>query len=173
MTAPRLEIDLNKIYHNARRLVERLAERGVSLTGVTTATLGLPETAHVMLRAAVSHPGDSRIDNIETMRRTGISAPMVRIRSPMLSQTKQVVVHADTRFNTRIDVIRRLSCAALDAKFTHGIVLMVEPGDLREGILSVETMRFVHRIPGCPNIVIRGIDPGSHRSSTTALWSAP
>ena len=32
---PRLEIDLDKIHHNARTLVERLAKRGISVTGVT------------------------------------------------------------------------------------------------------------------------------------------
>ncbi len=42
MTAPRLEIDLDKIHHNARTLVERLAKRGISVTGVTKATLGSP-----------------------------------------------------------------------------------------------------------------------------------
>ena len=29
MTAPRLELDLDKIYHNAHTLVERLAARGI------------------------------------------------------------------------------------------------------------------------------------------------
>ncbi|MGB6002215.1 MAG: alanine/ornithine racemase family PLP-dependent enzyme, partial [Thermoanaerobaculia bacterium] len=42
MTAPRLEIDLDKIQHNARTLVELLAVRGISVTGVTKATLGSP-----------------------------------------------------------------------------------------------------------------------------------
>ena len=34
MTAPRLEVDLQKIHHNARSLVERLAVRGIAVTGV-------------------------------------------------------------------------------------------------------------------------------------------
>ena len=38
--APRLEIDLDKIYHNAYTLVQRLKRHGISVTGVTKATLG-------------------------------------------------------------------------------------------------------------------------------------
>lgn len=157
MTAPRLEIDLNKIYHNARTLVELLADRGISVTGVTKATLGLPEIANALLQAGVSNLGDSRIENIETMRRGGISAPMTLIRSPMLSQTKQVVAHADVSFNTEIGVIRNLSLAAQDAKITHGVVLMVELGDLREGILSQDLIRVAEKTLDYPNITLTGI----------------
>ena len=74
---PRLEIDLDKIQHNARTLVELLAKRGISVTGVTKATLGSPEIAGALLRAGVSSLGDSRIENIEAMRRAGVPAAMI------------------------------------------------------------------------------------------------
>ncbi len=53
MTAPRLNIDLDKIYHNAHTLVELLADRGISVTGVTKAVLGSPKVADVLIRAGV------------------------------------------------------------------------------------------------------------------------
>ena len=71
MTAPRLEIDLKKIQDNARVLVTRLADRGIGVTGVTKASLGSPEIAGALLRAGVRGLGDSRIENIEAMRRAG------------------------------------------------------------------------------------------------------
>jgi ornithine racemase len=71
MTAPRLEIDLAKIRHNARTLVERLGRRGIAVTGVTKATLGSPIIAEALLTAGVQKLGDSRIENIEAMRRAG------------------------------------------------------------------------------------------------------
>ena len=88
---PRLEIDLDKIHHNARTLVERLAKRGISVTGVTKATLGSPEIACALLRAGVSSLGDSRIENIEAMRRARVAASTTLIRSPMLGQVDRVV----------------------------------------------------------------------------------
>jgi predicted amino acid racemase len=157
MTAPRLEINLEKIHHNARVLVQRLALRGVSVTGVTKACLGSPEIAGAMVRAGVQGLGDSRIENIEAMRRAGIRAPMTLIRSPMPSQTERVVAAADTSFNTELDVIAMLASAARRAGTTHEIVLMVELGDLREGIMPGDLEAIVREVLCFPNIVLKGI----------------
>ena len=157
MTTPRLEIDLDKIHHNARTLVELLAERGISVTGVTKASLGSPEIAGAFLRAGVSALGDSRIENIEAMRRARVPAAMTLIRSPMLSQVEQVVTHADVSFNTELDVISKLSSAAQAARRTHGVVLMVELGDLREGIMPGDLEKTVRETLRFPNIALKGI----------------
>ena len=81
MPTPRLEIDLEKISHNTRTLVERLADRDISVTGVTKATLGSVEIAAALLQAGVKTLGDSRIENIEAMRLGQTLAPMTLILS--------------------------------------------------------------------------------------------
>lgn len=157
MNAPRLEIDLDKIHHNACTLVERLSARGISVTGVTKASLGCREIAMAWLRAGVRGLGDSRIENIESMRDAQVPSTMTLIRSPMLSQVQQVVEQADISFNTELDVIRQLSSAAQKAKRTHGVVLMVELGDLREGIMPEELVETVRETLRLPNIQLKGI----------------
>jgi len=157
MAAPRLEIDLDKIGHNARTLVKRLGKRGISVTGVTKATLGSAEVAATLLQAGVKTLGDSRIENIEAMRIGQPSASMTLIRSPMLSQAQRVVRYADVSCNTEIEVIRRLSAAAQQAGCSHGIVLMVELGDLREGIMPDDLPDFVRETLSLPNIDFKGI----------------
>jgi predicted amino acid racemase len=157
MSAPRLEIDLGKIYHNARTLVERLARRGISVTGVTKATLGSAEIAATLLRAGVKSLGDSRIENIEALRLARIDAAMTLIRSPMLSQVERVVRHADVSFNTEMEVIKRLSLAAQKADCVHAVVLMVELGDLREGIPPNELIDCVRQTCALPRIRFKGI----------------
>ncbi|ASK33318.1 alanine racemase [Alcanivorax sp. N3-2A] len=157
MSAPRLEIDLDKITHNARVLVEDLGARGIVVTGVTKAALGAVEVAKAMLRAGVSGLGDSRIENIEAMRLQRISAPIMLIRSPMLSQAERVVKCADISFNTELAVVRRLSAAAQNAERTHGIVLMVELGDLREGILPADLINAAREVVRLPHLALTGI----------------
>ena len=157
MTAPRLEIDLDKIYDNARALVDRLAVRGISVTGVTKATLGSPAIAATLLRAGVRGLGDSHIENIETLRRAQVTAPLTLIRSPMLSQVDRVAQYADTSFNTELDIIRQLSCAARKAKKVHGIVLMVELGDLREGVMPKDLKAIARDTLRLPQLALRGI----------------
>ena len=155
--APRLEIDLNKLVHNARTLVERLASRGITVTGVTKVTLGSVEVANMLLQAGVRSLGDSRIENIEAMRLARVIAPMALIRSPMLSQAAQVVAHADISFNSEIEVIRKLSVEAQKIQRTHEVVLMVELGDLREGIMPDDLLDLVAETLRLPNIKFKGI----------------
>ncbi|MFT4562511.1 MAG: putative amino acid racemase [Gammaproteobacteria bacterium] len=155
--APRLEIDLDKIYHNAHTLVQRLSSRGISVTGVTKATLGSTDIANTLLRAGVSSLGDSRIENIESMRHENASARMTLIRSPMISRAAETVKFADTSFNTEIEVIRQLSVEAKKAGRRHHVMLMVELGDLREGIMPDDLIHAVRETCCLPNIVFEGI----------------
>lgn len=157
MSAPRLEIDLDKIYHNAHTLVDRLAQRGISVTGVTKATLGSAEIAATLLRAGINTLGDSRIENIELMRRAQPLTPMILIRSPMLSQVERVVRSANVSCNSEIEVIRKLSLAAQRADRVHGVILMVELGDLREGIMPADLLDTVRQTLDLPNIQFKGI----------------
>jgi ornithine racemase len=157
LTAPRLEIDLGKIRHNARALVNLLGTRGISVSAVTKAALGLPDIARALLAAGVSGLADSRIENIQTMRRAGVNAHVTLIRSPMISQAALVVRTADTSLNTEIDVISELSKAAHATGRTHGVLLMVELGDLREGIMPADLENVVRRTLRFPNIALKGI----------------
>ncbi|MGJ8537101.1 MAG: alanine racemase, partial [Parasphingopyxis sp.] len=149
---PRLEVDAGKISTNARLLGKQLGDRGMAVTGVTKATLGCPEIAAILLDAGLSGIGDSRIENIERMRAVlGGGPTLTLIRSPMLSQVDRVVRSADISFNTELAIITQLSAAAQRAGRTHGIVLMVELGDLREGIMPDDLERIVRPILTLPN----------------------
>jgi ornithine racemase len=157
MTAPRLEINFDKIRHNTATLTTRLKACGISVTGVTKATLGNPEIADVLLQAGVQGIGDSRIENIEAMRLAGVNAEMTLLRSPMMSQVDRVVAQADISHNTELDVIKQLSLAASKTGRVHGVILMVELGDLREGIMPDDLEGTVRETLLLPNIRIRGI----------------
>jgi predicted amino acid racemase len=151
VTAPRLEIDLDAVAGNARTLVERLQHRGIRVTGVTKAALGSPAVGLAMLRGGVSGLGDSRAENLSSLRAAGIGAPLTLIRSPMLSQAARIVRDVTTSLNTEESVLAALSAAAIDQQTTHAVVLMVELGDLREGV-AVDAVgdlaRFVRKLPG-------------------------
>lgn len=157
MTAPRLEIRLDRIRHNAVTLVERLGARGVRVTGITKATLGSPSIARELLAAGVTALGDSRVENLERLRAAGIDAPLVLVRSPMLSQVERVVAVADVSLNTEPAVLAGLSAAAIATGRAHGVVLMVELGDLREGILPADLHDVVRTTLALPGLELRGI----------------
>lgn len=154
---PRLEIDLDKIFTNASILVSRLKASNISVTGVTKAYLGAPEIARVVLQAGVQSLGDSRIENIERMREAGITERIMLIRSPMISQADRVVASVDISVNTEMDALYALSKAALAANKVHGVLIMVELGDLREGVLLKDVENLVQKTSKLPNIKIMGL----------------
>jgi ornithine racemase len=157
LSAPRLEIRLDRIAHNARSLVARLTARGLSVTAVTKATLGLPQVAAVLAAAGVSGIGEPRIETLAALRRSGLTLPLTLIRSPMPSQVAQVVAQADISLNTEPAVLALLSAAAIDQDHRHGVVLMVELGDLREGILPERLEGIAAGLLRLPGLDLIGI----------------
>jgi ornithine racemase len=157
LTTPRLEIDLVKIHSNAEFLVKILGRRGISVSAVTKATLGLPSVAKALLAAGVSGLADSRIENILKLRHAKVTAPITLIRSPMISQAELIVKNTDISLNTELDIISALSKAAQTLGRPHGVLLMVELGDLREGIMPAELEAIVRRTLDFPNITLKGI----------------
>lgn len=157
MTAPRLEINLTKIFENARVLIAALAQKGIEITGVTKSVMGCPKVTDSFARAGITQFGDSRIKNVERMRQSGVSASISLIRSPMVSEAERVVRNSKISFNTEIDVISSLSSAAEACGVIHGVVLMIELGDLREGIMPGDLIDTVRRTLRFPGIKLKGI----------------
>lgn len=157
MNAPRLEVRLDRIGHNAQVLVQRLRSSGIAVCGVTKATAGSPEVARQLLAAGVTSLGESRIENIENLRHAGITDRIVLIRSPMVSQVDRIVASADVSLNSEIEVIEQLSVSACRRRRHHGIILMVELGDLREGIMPGDLHDTVRNVLEFPGVVLQGI----------------
>ena len=135
---PRIEIDLGKVSHNAKSLKELYGSKGIDLIGVTKAVCGDPDIANTLVKSGIDILADSRISNIKRMRNAGVKAQFLLLRTPSLSQTEEVVKYADISLNTELSVIRRLSRFAIENKSRHKIILMLELGDLREGLMPFD-----------------------------------
>ena len=157
MSAPRLEIHLEHLRHNASTLVDRLARQGIQVSGVSKATLGMPEIARTWVAAGVQSIGESRIESIESLGRLGLGVPLLLIRSPMLSQVDRVVAHAAISCNSEAVVLRALASAASCQGVRHGVLLMVELGDLREGLLAADLEAMVLLTLALPSLLLVGI----------------
>jgi predicted amino acid racemase len=157
VSTPRLELRLDRIGYNARALVDRLGLVGIRVCGVTKATLGSPEVARELLAAGVASLGESRVENVEHLRRAGITAEIMLVRSPMVSQIDRVVAATEVSLNSELAVIDRLSASACRQGMRHGVVLMVELGDRREGIMPADLLETVRRVLELPGVVLRGI----------------
>ncbi len=153
---PRIEIALSQIRHNAQMLSELYGQQGISLMGVSKAVLGDPEIALAMIQGGVRFIADSRLENIQRMKNAGISAKFVLLRTA-LSQAEAVVMNADISLNTEIDAIAALSHYASIHHKIHQIIVMVELGDLREGILPCDLSWFMNAVLALPHIKVMGL----------------
>lgn len=157
MTCPRVEVRLDRVGRNARTLVDRLGSIGIAVCGVTKATGGSPKVARELLAGGVTALAESRVENVERLRRAGIATEIVLVRSPMPSQAERVVAAADISLNSEVDVIELLSSSAVRAGRLHGVVLMIELGDLREGLMPGDVLDAARRVASMPGVVLRGV----------------
>jgi predicted amino acid racemase len=153
---PRIEISLAQIRHNARMLTELYGQKGVSLMGVSKAILGDPAIATAMIQGGVKFIADSRLENIQRMKRAGVSTQFVLLRTA-LSQANSIIKNVDISLNTELETVKELSHYANINHKIHCIILMVELGDLREGILPCDLSQFVKNVLALSHIKIIGI----------------
>jgi predicted amino acid racemase len=153
---PRLEITLNKIMHNTEALVKMCNQIGISVAGVTKVFCGYPEIAGAMIEGGIDTIADSRVENLKRLKSTRL--PKLLLRLPMISQANEIVEYADISLNSEIETIKRLSDTAILKRKTHKIILMVDLGDLREGIIEeTEVFNTVEEALHLKGIALVGI----------------
>ena len=100
---------------------------------------------------------DSRISNLKKIKTLDSDIQTVYIKPPAKRSIEKIVRFADISFNTEIYTIQLLSDEAVKQKKIHKIIIMIEMGDLREGVLGEELIAFYGTILKMPNIEISGI----------------
>jgi len=133
---PRLTINLAKISGNTAAIVARARSQGIGIIGVTKGCCGALPVARAMLDGGVSGLGDSRLANLARLRRhLGEKVPLYYLRLPMLADAERVVAIADVSLNSQPETLAALNAAAAHLGKRHGVIIMVDVGDLREGLL--------------------------------------
>lgn len=100
---------------------------------------------------------DSRISNLNKVKKLNPAIQTVYIKPPAKLSIKRIVEFADVSFNTEIFTIKLLSEEAIRQNKTHKIIIMIEMGDLREGVMGEELIAFYGEVLQMPNIEVRGI----------------
>lgn len=157
MAYPYLAIDVDKIEQNARVIVDQCKAHGIEVTGVTKGTCGHPDVARAMLRGGVTSIGESRMINIQKLKAAGVDCRYVLLRLPPLSLVEDVVQSVDASLNSELSVLATLSKAACRRGRSHDVIVMVDLGDLREGIWPDDLIPFVEAALRLPGIRIAGL----------------
>ena len=131
-TYPRITADLTKIKHNVDMLQALCAENGVSIAAVTKVVCADERIVQVLENSGVAMLADARTENLA---RLNTRKPKLLLRAPAPEEAEETVLLADISLVSEIETIRALGKAARAAGKTHQIILMIDLGDLREGLL--------------------------------------
>jgi arginase len=157
MPGPHVTIDLGKIEHNTQTITRLCGKYGIEVTGVTKVTCGIPQVAKAMLRGGVASIGESRMENIFRLKANGVNTTHMLLRIPPLSRVEEIVTSADISLNSELSVIAALSEAAHRRGLVHKIIIMVDLGDLREGVWPDDLLPLVREVIDLPGIRIVGL----------------
>ncbi|QXM05956.1 ornithine racemase Orr [Crassaminicella indica] len=152
---PRIEVNLNKIRHNTKVLKELCEKSNIMLAGVTKVFCAIPEVAKEIVKGGVDMLADSRIENLKKLK--DINIPKLLLRLPMNSRVEDVVRYADISLNSELKTIESLSNEAIKQNKVHNIVLMVDLGDLREGVWRSDVVDTVKEILKFKGVKLIGI----------------
>ncbi len=133
MSYPLIEVDLKKIYHNAKTINSKCNEKNISVSGVIKGTNGLLKIAKEFEKAGHSHIGSSRIRELIPVSLSSIKLPTMLIRLPMISEVENLVKYIDISLNSELKTIMKIEEECLKQNKKHNIILMLDLGDLREG----------------------------------------
>ncbi len=157
MAGPSITINLEIIERNTQTLVAACAKADIEIFGVTKGTCGMPQVARAMLRGGVTGIGESRFENIRRLRASGIDCPIMLLRSPPRARIEEVIASVQISLNSELATIEELSRVAERMGRVHDIILMVDLGDLREGIWPDELLPTAEKVVALPGVRIVGI----------------
>lgn len=155
---PRLLVNLSNIRRNAQAVCALCSAHGISVAGVVKGSNGSVQVSRTLLEGGCAQLASSRLSQLETLRQQLPEAQTLLIRMPDPAEAARVVAACDLSLNTEERTLRALSDAALAAGHTHGVILMYELGDLREGVSSLETLiELAKTAEALPGLHLAGI----------------
>lgn len=155
MQYPALVMDKSKIKHNTKVLSELASKHGIKIAAVTKVLCAWSELADAVIDGGAYALADSRIENLIKLK--NFNVPKILLRIPMISQAEDVVQYADISLNSELEVIKALNKEAKAKSKVHQIILMVDLGDLREGVWFENAASFAGEIIKLENIKLIGL----------------
>lgn len=155
MKYPALIIDMTKLEENLKEIRNLSATTDITFCAVTKCFCALPKLTRLYFEMGFRDFADSRLENLKKIHYQGVRKWLLRL--PMISEAKETVLFSDISLNSEIETIRKLGTEANKLDKKHGVILMVELGDLREGVLAENAVALAGEIIEVKGIELIGI----------------
>jgi len=153
----RLLINLEALKYNIAVINKWMDRHNATWTVVTKVLCGHLDTIKALQYLGVRSMGDSRLENLKTIERIVPGFEAWYLRVPDVTSIAEVIEYSDVSLNSEIEIIKELNQEAKRQGKTHRIIIMIELGDLREGILPGTLVNFYNQVFDLSNIEVLGI----------------
>ncbi len=156
-----LVVNTDRIVGNIIKLNEYMQKHNIEWTLISKILSGNRE----ILTRLLNHPsikqvhsiGDSRLSSLKTIKKLKSDIVTMYIKPPAIQHVKSVVQFADISLNSSFSTIQALNQEAKKQDKIHRVIIMIELGELREGILREGILEFYQKTFELSHIRIDGI----------------
>lgn len=152
-----IEFYTKKLKHNYNYLNQLFKSEGIEWAIVTKLLCGTENYLKEILNLGVDSLCDARVSNLALIKKLNPAIQTVYIKPPAKRSIKSVVKYADVSFNTEFETLQWLSDEACRQDKIHKVIIMIEMGDLREGVMGEDLIDFYGEVFRLPNIQIIGL----------------
>ena len=152
-----LRLYKEKLRHNYQFLDSLFSENHIDWGVVTKLLCGNEKFIREVIDLGVREIHDSRISNLKVIKSINPDIQTVYIKPPPKRSIKNIIKYADVSLNTDYEIMKLLSDEANKQEKIHKVLIMIEMGDLREGVMGEDLIDFYGRVFKLKNIEIVGI----------------
>lgn len=152
-----ITLDINKLKSNFNYLDTLFKKNNIEWSIVSKMLSGNKEYIAELLKFDITQICDSRVSNLKVIKAINPKIETIYIKPPAKRSIANVVKYADISMNTEFETIKYLSKEAKKQNKIHKIIIMIELGELREGVLGHDFMAFYESVFQLENIKVIGI----------------
>lgn len=149
-----------KLRHNYEFLQRFFRRHGVEWAVVSKLLCGNKLFLEEVVALGVRYLCDSRVTNLKEIKLLDPTIQTIYIKPPSLRSVPDIVKYADVSFNTEYRTLQMLSDEAGRQGKVHKVLIMIELGERREGVMRHRFLSFYEKIHALPHLSIVGI--GTH-----------
>lgn len=152
-----LTLDREKLKSNYAVLKKLFEGKNISWGVVSKLLCGNKLFLQELINLGIAEIHDSRISNLAMVKRLNRDIQTVYIKPVSKKNVGKMVEFSDVSLNSELETIRMISEEASRQGKKHKIIIMVETGDLREGVMGEQLVDFYAEVFHLPNIEVIGL----------------
>lgn len=152
-----IKLDSEKLKFNFDHLNKLFKQKDIQWAIVSKVLCGNKKFLNELLKLDIEQVCDSRVTNLKIIKSIKPSVETIYIKPPAKRSISNIVRYADISMNTEIETIQLLSEEAQKQHKTHKVIIMIELGELREGVMADDFIEFYQKVFKLKNIDVVGI----------------